>query len=788
MTGQPSILARDAPNVDQQRLRAQTGVDKPVAAPSLWSQFNTTAENAAGYSELHQTERDNALESAYDGVIAELAKRGADTHSMGWSPLPYSRKIYNPDAIWQGVAAARAQDPKAFADLPADLTGFQHKLTAPIDAKYAGRESIEQGSGWVPWVAGQFLGGASDPLNQVGMLTGAGEAKTFLGGVLKSAGTNAYLTAVTEPAKMLDRAAMGETTSPGEVIGDIATSGAIGGVLHTGMHGLGKLGESVWGRTAAEASEQIGPDRMTEAERAATETLHRADEVAAISPYHPGPGTDTHFARMDAATAQLEAPSGIAAAPVPAAPPRFDVDGYAARVGSAESNGSYRAQAEGSSAFGMYQITRPTWLRLAADDPKMFGGLSDDAKWNMRTNPATQERMFKRLVEQQRAALERIGVPETYGNMYLMHFAGEGGATKILRAAPDTPIGDILSARAIEANPFLKGKTAGDVISWAHARMKDPEHGGAVLRRDVFDSDGEWAAAQRSSDDATHAFELAQRDAEEATRPPTAPPLRDDIGDPNTWGDWHDDVPARPESDLAPEAAVPRETVPDVPREAETMPASDYLDRYADRISPREAVEHAPRETQGSLLIAPDGSVHALRLGGDGVTEAVNHADFGRAIDPHEAAGYAAMTTYRDEIALRRAAAPTRAQDRTIAEITGRARREGRPVTEGGVSGKIDPAYALPERAPETRVPRETSPDVPRDERPPPATEGFDHPVDVAAQRQIDSIEHDLRQHAEAEPGASYRIDEEGGERTIGQIFDELDADDAAIEAARACL
>lgn len=61
-------------------------------------------------------------------------------------------------------------------------------------------------------------------------------------------------------------------------------------------------------------------------------------------------------------------------------------------------------------------------------------------------------------------------------------------------------------------------------------------------------------------------------------------------------------------------------------------------------------------------------------------------------------------------------------------------------------------------------------------------------PDDVAAERHIASMEHDLRMLAEADPNAKYRIDTEGGEKTIADIPADLDADEAAIEATRGCL
>src|SRR3546814_15268243 len=73
-------------------------------------------------------------------------------------------------------------------------------------------------------------------------------------------------------------------------------------------------------------------------------------------------------------------------------------------------------------------------------------------------------------------------------------------AEAVLRATPDTPIERLIGKKAIEANSFLRGKTAGDVIEWASTKMGG-DHGAPTLRRDLFDSDEEYAAAQRAVDD-----------------------------------------------------------------------------------------------------------------------------------------------------------------------------------------------------------------------------------------------------------------------------------------------
>ena len=65
--------------------------------------------------------------------------------------------------------------------------------------------------------------------------------------------------------------------------------------------------------------------------------------------------------------------------------------------------------------------------------------------------------------------LKDAGFAPTKGNTYLAHFLGADGALDVLGASPDTPVSELLSPKAIKANPevFAKAKTAGDLIKWA---------------------------------------------------------------------------------------------------------------------------------------------------------------------------------------------------------------------------------------------------------------------------------------------------------------------------------
>lgn len=159
-----------------------------------------------------------------------------------------------------------------------------------------------------------------------------------------------------------------------------------------------------------------------------------------------------------------------------AAPAQGGLASTIARIGGAESGGvanPYQTPnlAGASSAFGKYQFTRDTWIDTYRKlNPKT--GLSDDRIWAQRTNPELQERLMVKLTQDNSAKLEKAGLPVNDGTLYLAHFLGSGGATKLLRADANTPADRVLTQDQINANPtILKGKTVGQVAQWAAGKM-----------------------------------------------------------------------------------------------------------------------------------------------------------------------------------------------------------------------------------------------------------------------------------------------------------------------------
>lgn len=142
------------------------------------------------------------------------------------------------------------------------------------------------------------------------------------------------------------------------------------------------------------------------------------------------------------------------------------------RIIGVESGGNATAKNPRSSATGLGQFTAGTWMAtVRRHEPGLMDGLSRDEILDLRNNPTISRRMTGYLAADNSAALRAAGLPVNDGSVYLAHFAGSGGAVSLLKADPSTPVASILGQDAVAANPFLAGKSAGEVVAWAQKKM-----------------------------------------------------------------------------------------------------------------------------------------------------------------------------------------------------------------------------------------------------------------------------------------------------------------------------
>lgn len=448
---------------------------------------------------------------AYGPVIEALSKRTGKSVNQYVVAGGGNNMIVLEDGIFRDLAEVRRTDPEFLPGVAHDVQSFRQQVTEQQAARRkADQLTISRDKGWGSTVGG-FAGAAADPVNLATLPLGGGGA-TLARRVLTEALVNAAVEGVEQPIIASERAQRGESLSLGEAGMNIGSAFLLGGAMQ------GAIVEPLH----ALAKRMLPTDRMTDAERGATNLLEREDEVAAASPFHGGAGTEAHMERLDTAMRALDEAmakgeplkmGGADTAAPPAAELRPTAGAEAApareavksHIRQAESGGNDLAANSRSSAFGRYQFTAPTWLNYYR---RRFGnqGLSEEAILAKRRDPELQEQLMDDMTADHARTLAKLGERETAGNLYLMHFLGEGGGSAVLRADRGTPIERIVGDGVMQANPFLRGKTAGDVIEWAHAKMGSKVPDGPAVRRDLFPDDAEgdalWREAQRAADDA----------------------------------------------------------------------------------------------------------------------------------------------------------------------------------------------------------------------------------------------------------------------------------------------
>lgn len=381
-------------------------------------------------------------------------------------------------------------------------------------------EAVAARGGFAPRLAGSVLGNLADPVNYLPF--GAGKGLGLMRGMLVEGALNAGIELAETPINIRSRERLGKTTSGSDVAAGVGAAFLFGGGLHAAGRGAGwtwdRTGQPVLEKVVAANFERlpaplqrrwaarstvggeplddvlladtveaiIGPERMSEVERGATTGLRRQGAYDAANPYLPdGAGQAAHEAGMSGAMQRIlhsdvvpvrgpltastglrsgtvAAPVGGARAPAGAIEPGGDAAAFAGIkrvIGRAESP-SDTAKNPNSSAEGRYQFTDGTWTAYYA---KVFGdtGESRAAILAKKRDGAVQEKLMDRLMADNAARLRAIGAPVTKENLYILHFAGEGGGTKLLQAGDSVPVREVLGDKVIKANPFLAGMTAG---------------------------------------------------------------------------------------------------------------------------------------------------------------------------------------------------------------------------------------------------------------------------------------------------------------------------------------
>lgn len=167
----------------------------------------------------------------------------------------------------------------------------------------------------------------------------------------------------------------------------------------------------------------------------------------------------------DPATAQAEA-QAVAKAFLAEATPEEAL--FLDRLMIAESGGRLDAKNPRSSALGPFQFIQSTFHDVVSRHfPELAEGRSYAELQQLRTDLDVARKAALLYTRENAAFLNARGVSPEPGFLRLAFLLGPSGAVAIVGAEADTPVSKVLTASALEANPFLQSMTAEQLIARA---------------------------------------------------------------------------------------------------------------------------------------------------------------------------------------------------------------------------------------------------------------------------------------------------------------------------------
>jgi len=166
--------------------------------------------------------------------------------------------------------------------------------------------------------------------------------------------------------------------------------------------------------------------------------------------------------------AKLNELARAAGRPAPAPAPSTDIpDDYWPMLSKIESGDRPYIQAPTSSASGLYQFIRSTWIGEGGQwGPTLrpaFGGL----------RPSVEEQLAraKTFTAKNAAYLRSKGIPINKASLYSAHFFGAVTAARVLSSGINDRADDLAGKAATDANPsILRNKTVGQFLTWLHRK------------------------------------------------------------------------------------------------------------------------------------------------------------------------------------------------------------------------------------------------------------------------------------------------------------------------------
>jgi len=154
-------------------------------------------------------------------------------------------------------------------------------------------------------------------------------------------------------------------------------------------------------------------------------------------------------------------------APPKPAPSDGMPEDYWPMLAKIESGNRPYIQAASSSASGLYQFIRSTWI----GEGGKWGPTLRPAFGGLRPSEAEQLTRAKSFTAKNAAYLRARGVPINKATLYAAHFLGALTAAAIIMSDVNERADTIAGKAATQANPsILKEKTVGQFLNWLHQK------------------------------------------------------------------------------------------------------------------------------------------------------------------------------------------------------------------------------------------------------------------------------------------------------------------------------
>lgn len=165
--------------------------------------------------------------------------------------------------------------------------------------------------------------------------------------------------------------------------------------------------------------------------------------------------------------AKLREVAALAGVVVEAVPADTIPDAYWPMLSKIESADRPYVQAASSSASGLYQFIRSTWI----GEGGKWGPTLRPAFGGLRPTADEQLARVKTFTAKNAAHLKRHGIPINKASLYAAHFFGPIVAAQVIGADVNARADLIAGESATDANPsILRNKTVGQFLSWLNGK------------------------------------------------------------------------------------------------------------------------------------------------------------------------------------------------------------------------------------------------------------------------------------------------------------------------------